>query len=473
MNAANPRTDAEFIIIGSGAGGAAAAWTLARAGHRVLLLERGTHLPAVFAPVDSRAFRGAEPWRTPAGRDLLPDEYHNPGGKTRWYGAALTRFPEQDFVPDPARGLLGWPFAREALLPWYALAETRLGVRVFEPEPDLLRLGAALARHGWRAVPLPLALAPEAQSHPLVSARFDGHALADGWKGDAWSGFIEPILHLANFTLLTDAVATRLLPDAGDPTRIAGVRLRDGREFYAGHILLAAGALHSPRLVHDYLAAHDLLRRPPGMRWTGRYFKRHIVSLVLCFAPRASLDRLRKTLAFVHPDYPHSGGQALGGWLDRDRLYLRLASTAVRPLARRISSHVYGFMVQTEDGSCPANRVSTGRDQVPILDYDPRRVPQYAEHLACTGAFARGLRSAGRICVARAVSGASTAHACGTLLAGTDPDNAVVDANGKGHGLHNLWVVDGSALPRSGSVNPALTIFAWSLRAADRLLATG
>ena len=40
---------------------------------------------------------------------------------------------------------------------------------------------------------------------------------------------------------------------------------------------------------------------------------------------------------------------------------------------------------------------------------------------------------------------------------------------GRVHGLAGITVVDGSVLPRSSRVNPALTIYAWSLRAADRL----
>jgi choline dehydrogenase-like flavoprotein len=35
--------------------------------------------------------------------------------------------------------------------------------------------------------------------------------------------------------------------------------------------------------------------------------------------------------------------------------------------------------------------------------------------------------------------------------------------------MDNLYVVDGSALPRSSRVNPALTIYAWALRVASLL----
>jgi len=49
----------------------------------------------------------------------------------------------------------------------------------------------------------------------------------------------------------------------------------------------------------------------------------------------------------------------------------------------------------------------------------------------------------------------------------------VVDPHGKVRGLEGLYVCDGSVLPRTSRVNPALTIYAWGLRLGDRLAATG
>ena len=60
-----------------------------------------------------------------------------------------------------------------------------------------------------------------------------------------------------------------------------------------------------------------------------------------------------------------------------------------------------------------------------------------------------------------------TAHACGTLIAGNDPRDSVVDARGQVHGLKGLFVADGSVLPRVSRVNPSLTIYAWGLRVGD------
>jgi choline dehydrogenase-like flavoprotein len=46
----------------------------------------------------------------------------------------------------------------------------------------------------------------------------------------------------------------------------------------------------------------------------------------------------------------------------------------------------------------------------------------------------------------------------------------LVAANGKVHGIDNLYVADGSVLPRASRVNPALTIYAWGLRLGHWLI---
>ena len=67
----------------------------------------------------------------------------------------------------------------------------------------------------------------------------------------------------------------------------------------------------------------------------------------------------------------------------------------------------------------------------------------------------------------RRIGLSGTAHACGSLICGRDATDSVVDATGRVHGIHGLYVVDGSVLPRSSRVNPSLTIYAWGLRVGD------
>jgi choline dehydrogenase-like flavoprotein len=60
-------------------------------------------------------------------------------------------------------------------------------------------------------------------------------------------------------------------------------------------------------------------------------------------------------------------------------------------------------------------------------------------------------------------------HLLGTARMGSDPSASVVDADHEAHDVPDLFVVDGSSMPTGGAVNPANTIQALALRAADRI----
>ncbi|MCU7936553.1 MAG: GMC family oxidoreductase [Candidatus Thiodiazotropha sp. (ex Dulcina madagascariensis)] len=105
-----------------------------------------------------------------------------------------------------------------------------------------------------------------------------------------------------------------------------------------------------------------------------------------------------------------------------------------------------------------------------MLDYELGRLPPaQQEHQGLIRAFESALRKAGLLGVSRYMGLAGTAHALGSLVTGDDPETSVVDADGRVHGMQGLYVADGSVLPRSSRVNPALTIYAWGLRLGDYL----
>jgi choline dehydrogenase-like flavoprotein len=62
-----------------------------------------------------------------------------------------------------------------------------------------------------------------------------------------------------------------------------------------------------------------------------------------------------------------------------------------------------------------------------------------------------------------------TAHLMGGCAMGRDPEQSVVDARLKMHGMDNIWVVDGSVFPTSLGVNPQLTIFGLAHWAAEQI----
>ena len=468
----------DAIIIGSGAGGSAAVYALARAGQRVLLLEKGRELPRDGSTLDvdqvirQGKFKSRERWLDKNGQAFEPEEYFNLGGKTKWYGAALARFEPREFEAEPAHQCLPWPMAYQDLAPYYERAEELLGVHRFEPEPDLRAIVGKLTRNGagWDARPLALALDPRIVEYPEEAAHFDAFASVKNLKADGQHALLERVQHLSNLTILTGQAVRDFVADPDRPERLVGVRAENGREFQADTVLLAAGALHSPRLLQSYLETTGLSERLPCAGAVGRNYKCHLLSATLAFSATPKTDLLRKTLLLLNERFPHSSIQPLG--FDGELLSTLIPGFVPRGFARALGHRAYGFFLQTEDGSDPANRViaKTNGAQYPQLDYDPARLPAAREeHRRLVRDFGRSLLKSGLPAAARSIPLAGTAHACGTLVTGHDPCASVVDADGKVHGLDNLYVVDGSVLPRSSRVNPSLTIYAWALRVAERL----
>jgi choline dehydrogenase-like flavoprotein len=465
----------DFLVIGTGAGGSACAFRLAQSGRSVLLMEKGDDLPMDGSTYDPRRvvtgeFNSKEPWHDRDGKIFRPEEHFNVGGKTRWYGAALLRPDPQDFAGDERHSLPGWPCDYGTMLPYYEQAEKLLDIHVFPPEVDLKRMVPAIESEGWKTRPATLGLSPAIHNDPEQEIHWDGYALPDPWKCEARFHLLGHILKLPNVTLLRNAEVERLLPGA-DSLEIAGVRCKDGREFYATTVLLGAGALHSPRILQRYINANELDKRLPGVRQVGRNFKRHILTAVIGFGWRRKQDRICKTLFWTNERFPHSSVQPLGGWSDVEEVRQRLRWLP-GPIRDMVALRSYGFFLQTEDASIPENRViDEGKGKLPVLDYSVDRMPALRdEHGAMVSHFRKALLKAGLISFKESIPLSGLAHCAGTLAAGNDPHNSVVDEKGRVHGMRNLYVVDGSVIPRLSKMNPALTIYAWALRVADLIL---
>lgn len=467
----------DTLIIGTGAGGAACALRLAEAGKRVLLLEKGEALPRDGSTLDVGAvfregrFKSRETWVGPDSQMFVPDAFLNVGGKTKWYGAALLRFSPHEFEADPAHDCLAWPFGYDELAPWYDEAERLLGVRTFPHEPELQRLIAHIENNsGWRTQPLPLGLDPAILDHPDEARHFDGFASPGGFKADAESALLARALAHPNVTLETGCEIAALLP-SGTSVQLSGVITRRGNR-YGAQVVLAAGALNSPRLLQDYLDRHGLAASLPSAPLVGAHYKMHLNSALVVFGLARRRDLLRKTAIFSNAAFPHSSVQNLG-WLDGEMLAPQMPRYLPRALVDTLGARAVGFFATTEDGSLAANRVvSGGRRSVgmPQLDYDPRRLPAaYTEHQSLIRAFLARLRRAGLVGGSKWMGLAGAAHALGTLTMGDDPARSVVDPHGRVHGFTNLHVSDGSVLPRASRVNPALTIYAWGLRLGQHL----
>jgi choline dehydrogenase-like flavoprotein len=470
----------DVIIIGSGAGGAAAAYHLTQTGKRVLVVEKGEALPRdgstldVDAVMRRGAFLSTERWVDRRGEIIVPEEHFNLGGKTKWYGAALLRFSPHEFEADAAHRCLAWPIGYDDLAPFYDEAERLLGVRTFAAEPALERLVSGLEGldRRWTRQTLMVGLHRDILDHPEEAEHFDAFASVRGMKSDAETCLFDRVREQRNLTIVTGKAVRSLMPTMGAPLRIAGVECEDGTRYHADTVLLAAGALHSPRLLQAYLEKSGLESELPAARNVGRNYKFHVLTAMLAFSPRPMNDVLSKTLLLTNEAFPHSTLQTLGGSLARDIILTQAPALVPSALARPFASRALGLFLQTEDGSHRDNRVlqAGGWPPRPQIDHDLRRIPEAAiEHRQLVGSLRKQLVRLGYLPVTKSIPLTGTAHACGTLLAGNDPTTSVVNAEGRVHGMDNLYVVDGSILPRSSRVNPALTIYAWALRVASRL----
>ncbi|MFB9151104.1 GMC family oxidoreductase [Roseovarius ramblicola] len=299
---------ADAVIVGSGAGGAASAWALTRAGLHVLLLEAGPRfVPARDYPLDtsdwerrpfpapkgSRArirygdLGGLDPgdaslqsWNAVEGRTPLPARrvpsrsgyahVLGVGGSTLHYVGEAHRLHPESFSQARDHGAgADWPLSYGDLEPFYAQAEALIGVA-----------GPVEAGARWRSAPYPQPahpLSPAARRLAEVGARiglpFVANARAAlsrprddrpacnycgqcsrgcpiGDKGSADVSFLRQAEATGNLTLIPEARVTRI-----EMARTGGVAAVHYHRAGAAHrqetpvLILAAGAVQTPRLL--------------------------------------------------------------------------------------------------------------------------------------------------------------------------------------------------------------------------------
>ena len=167
---------------------------------------------------------------------------------------------------------------------------------------------------------MPMGLSPAIGGYPLEARHFDGFASVAGLKGEADVSLLALLRGRANFTLLAGAEVVALCGKAQQSTRVSGVRLADGQELHATNILLAAGALHSPRLLARYLDATTLASTLPAARNVGRNLKLHLLTAMVSMGVVRQSDLIRKTMVITHAQFKHSSVQQIGRASCRERV---------------------------------------------------------------------------------------------------------------------------------------------------------
>lgn len=464
-------TDYKAIVIGSGAGGAPAAATLAEAwGGGVALLEAGKHLQA-------RDFTQIE-------RDMVPALYAQSGVQGtddgamsvlqgRVVGGSTTINDALCFTPPPeldARwAALGAEIDTAALAPYVAQVEEVLQVSQI-PRSMINRanylVGLGAARMGWAGERL------RHNSVGCVQCGFRHLGCAYDAKQSMNQTFV-PRAVAAGAVLLPEHPVHHLSRSGG----IWTVHL-DDRTLTAEHVVLAAGVVQTPTI---------LLRSgiPAG---EGLQFHVQTVAWGDFADPVDGFNGIPMAYGVMafSDIYGHQGP----GYL--------IEGVSVQPLAFSVQPQFEGpehdealSRYRHLAGAVSLLRSKTRgrvtlRDDAPVLDYpmgieDTSRLAHFydrATELFLAAGAERVLLAHRHV---RWVDKPTpvptfdpntfyvyTAHPFGGANRGQ-----TTDAVGRVPGQPGLWVLDGSAVPEAIGVNPQVTIAALALEGAARLLAGG
>ncbi|MET4103861.1 choline dehydrogenase-like flavoprotein [Roseovarius sp. MBR-78] len=504
----------DVIVIGAGMGGGIAGRRMAERGLSVLFVEKGPRghraerqglNPEMGDPV-ARQVRGYWPGPLRARIDGRTSTFFGPlgagvGGSSVFYAATLERPERHDLEPTEGRPhpTGGWPVGYDAMRGWYDEAERLLHVcgqpDPLSPEPCALRpppplsavdsaLIAALRASGLHPYRAHSAIRYLDGCHDCLGTKCPRPCKMDGR-----SAGVEPALATGRAALLDGCTVRRLCGTAGHISHIEVARGGAAFDLRARHIVLAGGALGSPRL----LLASASEAWPEGCAnrsgLVGRNLMFHLNEIFALWPPRGTKDD-GPSKAISLRDFYHLNGQRFGtvqamgiaagygeivhvlnGMFDRSALRnlraLRHLTRLPAALAAKALGRAQVFVGLLEDLGYPENRVTWDAVAPDSIDIEYRLHPELlARRRAFRRAIRTGLRGHRRLFLSHAPE-LNFGHPCGTLRMGHDPATSVLDAACRAHGFDNLSVADASVMPSSMGVNPSLTIAANALRVAE------
>jgi choline dehydrogenase-like flavoprotein len=501
--------EVDLVIVGCGAGGATLAQRLARAGWRLVVLERGPFWDPDEDWVSDEEGSQHLYWndmRIIGGEDPVElgknNSGHGVGGSMVHYAGYAPRFHPSDFETRTRDGVgCDWPISYRDLKPHYERVERELPVAGEDwPWGD---------PHGYPHAPHPICGAAErslagAREHG-IEMRVGPVAIANGVFGNRphciYRGFClqgckvnakaSPLVtHVPDALehgaeIRADSMVLRIeLDGAGGLVR--GVTyMHECRERFqrAAAVCVAGYSIESPRLLLNSSSPRFPHGLGNGSDQVGRYVMVQGASQVAGRFPE--LLRMYKapppevsTEDFYETD--ESRGFARGfsiqtvsplpiGWAEHV-LADGHRGAALREYMRDYNHWaVLGSLCELLPRA--GNRVTLGdeTDQfgLPVARFDYSQCDNDRANVA----FAkRTMQSIWESAGAQDVLTIDRyAHLVGGCRMGTDADSSVIDADHRVWGVPNLFVCDGSVMPTQGSANPALTIMALASRLADRM----
>jgi choline dehydrogenase-like flavoprotein len=544
--------DFDTIVVGSGPGGATAADELTRAGRSVVIFERGhnyligTASPYDLMPVFSndelkytiRHFLGPDPWLEPRtfrrtesdGDRLIVGEVNNlpatVGGGGVHADGKLCRFREDDFRvlselgPVDAANVADWPLSYADLEPYYAAAERLIGTA---------GLAGANPLEAWRSGPYPMPPGPPMYASSLSAAAaerlgyhpypaptgvnsvpYDGRPACNNCGFCSYfgcpihaKGGAAPALRRALLSgraeLRPDAFVSKILLRGGRATGVEWIDAAgDAHEELAGNVVVAAGAMETPRLL--LLSGFT----NPNI---GRNLMFHMQTYAFGEVSFRVHGHMGRSVTHVHDDHALVDDRARqaarsaglpwikGGIVEHCTPANVIAEAKLYPwgpqhrrLMResQLRDHFLGLLMQGEDLPQAANRVDLDpsvRDvrglPVARTTYKPHRheivaAEHHGDRLAAI------IREAGAYHVI-VVTSPTTAgefagahpdisvvpvsrHVAGTARMGSEPATSVCDEWGRLWEAPNVLIADSSLFPTMSGYGPTLTLVALASR---------
>ncbi|MCC8427345.1 GMC family oxidoreductase [Reyranella aquatilis] len=518
----------DVLIIGSGASGAAVAWSLADTKMRILCLEQGDWVKPTDYPTNGRNWEARlfsdfaiNPNRRARETDYPINDANSPvkvvnfngvGGSTIMYTAHYPRLHPSDFRVKTLDGVAeDWPVDYQTLEPYFAENDRMMGVAGLAgdpayplhhpPMPPLplgksgQRFGKALNSLGWHWWPSDSAIATVEYDGraPCINLGHCTPGCAQGAKASTdityWPAAIR-----AGVELRTRARVREITTDETGMATGAIYYDAEGQEHFqpAEMVIVACNGVGTPRLLLNSVSG----RFPNGIANSSG-----LVGKNLMFHPFA--------LTYGYVDEPLDGnhGPPLNLWsqefyeTDRSRGFVRgytlqlhrgtgsiveaITSTAAGRLPWGEDHHkVYRSLLNrrlamstiTEDLPEEHNRVTLD----PVLK-DSNGIPapkiDYTIGENTRKMMEHGIARSKEILTAAGATGFGVEapimnggwHLMGTARMGTDPERSVVNEWGRSHDVKNLFIVDGSIWVTSGGVNPTSTIQALALYIADNI----
>jgi choline dehydrogenase-like flavoprotein len=478
--------------VGTGAGGAAAAYELASRGHAVLMLEEGDyHRRASFRGRTARAY--SQLYRE-QGLTIALGNVGIPvfagravGGSTVVNSGTCYRAPERTFASWRERLGLPAEFSSEGLAPYYERAEQMLQVQPANP----LHLGAIgpIIQRGADHLGLRHGVlrrnAPDCDGQGICCFGCPTAA-----KRSTDVSYVPEALK-RGAQLITAARVDRIDVVAGRARGVTAALAGPGGWDQGGRprltikaeaVIVAGGTLMTPLLLRRSEACLS-----SGM--LGKNLSIHPAGKVMAVfdQPIDQWKGIPQGYAIEH--FADEGIMFEGSSLPFDVAALAFPWTGQRYtdiMERYPYLATFGFMVQ--DTSRGEVRQGLGGSPLVLYNlnaYDLARM-QRAIEILCEVFLAAGARQvlplvaghdevSDREGVARLRSErlrpgdfeVAAFHPLGTCRMGTDPARSCVGPDHEAHDVKGLYVCDGSAIPSSLGVNPQMTIMAMSLRAAE------